>query len=34
MSTITITPPELAARLQAQPDLTVIDVRTPAEFAE
>lgn len=33
MST-TISPAELAARLQTAPDLTVIDVRTPAEFAE
>lgn len=34
MSTTTISPTELASRLQASPDLTVIDVRTPAEFAE
>lgn len=30
----TITATELSARLQTAPDLTVIDVRTPAEFAE
>lgn len=34
MPTATISPAELAARLQTAPDLTVIDVRTPAEFAE
>jgi rhodanese-related sulfurtransferase len=30
----TITPAELEKRLIAQPDLSVIDVRTPVEFAE
>ncbi|MFH1498174.1 MAG: rhodanese-like domain-containing protein [Verrucomicrobiota bacterium] len=34
MRSTSISPTELAARLQTAPDLTVIDVRTPAEFAE
>lgn len=34
MSLQTISPKELAERLASTPGLTVIDVRTPAEFAE
>jgi rhodanese-related sulfurtransferase len=34
MRSTTIAPAELASRLASEPGLTVIDVRTPAEFAE
>lgn len=34
MTLATIAAPDLAARLATEPGLTVIDVRTPAEFAE
>lgn len=34
MNVATISPEELAARLSTEPGLTVIDVRTPGEFAE
>ncbi|MBC8009612.1 MAG: rhodanese-like domain-containing protein, partial [Burkholderiales bacterium] len=34
MTLAAIAAPDLAARLATEPGLTVIDVRTPAEFAE